>query len=70
MPRKKSECNNPSVENCLQCTKKECTCKIGTPLDKSEMLALLAAEMCDQRAINAFNRTKDESSRINEGERK
>lgn len=53
---KKSDCDNPSVENCLNCPRKECTCKLGTKLHESEINALLNAGMIDRRAINAFNR--------------
>lgn len=50
-----TSCRNPSVQNCLNCTKPDCDCPIGFPVDESEIIAQIYAGVLQYQAL-AFHR--------------
>lgn len=50
-----SACRNPSVTNCLNCTRPECNCADSIPWHESEILAEIYAGVLKSNAL-AFHR--------------
>lgn len=52
-------CRRPTVERCLNCTRKECDVLDGIPLHESEIIAQIMVGMMNQRSLdNARKRKK------------